>query len=76
MEPLRPDAEPSCPNVEAPGSVGPDRFVGDWGGINTSLLHPNGHLLPYSLKLVTDALSLSLSKLSAPKSLVPISVIP
>jgi hypothetical protein len=39
-----------APNAEALRSVGPDHFVGDWGGINTSSLHPQRSSSPHSLR--------------------------
>ena len=46
-EPPRSGAEPPRPDAEALGSVWPDHFVGDGGGIYTHPFAPNGHLLPH-----------------------------
>ena len=52
-------AEPPRPNVKAPGSVRPDRFVGDVGGIYTIPLCPQWSSSSSFTQTRTKALSLT-----------------
>jgi hypothetical protein len=66
--------EPPRHDAKALGFVRPDHFVGDVDGIYTHPFAPQRSSSSHSLRLTTEALSLS--KLSAPKFLTPIFVIP